>query len=58
MKDFFKQDKWKKLENINEKELKDTLEIMGGFSCMRLKKSCARDFLRSGVVTGSVLPGE
>lgn len=28
----WKKEDWKKLENINEKELKDTLEIMGGFS--------------------------
>lgn len=54
----FKQDKWKKLENINEKELKDTLEIMGGFSLYAAEEELRQGFLRSGVVTGSVLPGE
>ncbi len=42
----FKQDKWKKLENINEKELKDTLEIMGGFSLY-----AAEEELRQGFFT-------
>ena len=53
-----KLENWEKLEKIREKELKDTLEIMGGFSCMQQKKSCARAFLQSGAVTGSGLQGE
>ena len=42
----FKQDKGKKLENIKEKELKDTLEIIGGFSLY-----AAEEELRQGFFT-------
>lgn len=42
----WKKEDWKKLENINEKELKDTLEIMGGFSLY-----AAEEELRQGFFT-------
>ena len=53
-----KLDNWEKLEKIREKELKDTLEIMGGFSLYAAEEELRQGFLQSGAVTGSGLQGE
>ena len=53
-----KLENWEKLEKIREKELKDTLEIMGGFSLYAAEEELRQGFLQSGAVTGSGLQGE
>lgn len=53
-----KLDNWEKLEKIREKELKDTLEIIGGFSLYAAEEELRQGFLQSGAVTGSGLQGE
>ena len=46
----WKKRRLEKLENINEKELKDTLEIMGGFSLYAAEEELRQVFLLSGAV--------
>ena len=47
-------DNQKGLFTLTERQIRETAEIMGGFLCMRLRRSCARDFLPSAADTGSV----